>query len=81
MPLYEYICRNCSHSFEQLVTASQGEPRECPQCHQAALERLLGLPAAGRSVPAAPATNCRGDGPPCGAPWCGRNFAAAAQDG
>jgi hypothetical protein len=39
------------------------------------VDRLIALPAAGPSSgpsPSSPATNCRGDGPPCGAPWCGR---------
>jgi hypothetical protein len=28
-----------------------------------------------RSEGGLPMTNCRGDGPPCGAPWCGRGEA------
>ncbi|MCS7271886.1 MAG: hypothetical protein NZ703_12475, partial [Gemmataceae bacterium] len=59
------------HTFEQLVTAAVGEPQQCPQCHATNLERLIGLPTAGRPSTES-AVNCRGDGPPCGAPWCGR---------
>jgi putative FmdB family regulatory protein len=77
MPLYEYTCRQCQHTFEQLVPSLTQEPQECPQCHSPSLERLIGLPAAGRSsMPVA--TNCQGDGPPCGAPWCGRANPTAA---
>jgi putative FmdB family regulatory protein len=73
MPLFEYTCRKCAHTFEALVTAGKrGEPERCPSCDGTELERMIGLPAPGRVTEGAPATNCRGDGPPCGAPWCGR---------
>jgi putative FmdB family regulatory protein len=72
MPLYEYTCRKCTHTFEVLVTGKTGEPDRCPSCESEEVDRLIGLPAPGRVVEGQPATNCRGDGPPCGAPWCGR---------
>jgi putative FmdB family regulatory protein len=70
MPLYEYSCRSCEHSFEVLSSGNRSEPLRCPECDGAEVDRLIGLPAKGRT--ADPASNCRGDGPPCGAPWCGR---------
>ena len=73
MPLYEYACRKCAHTFEVLVSAKGGEPDRCPACDASEVDRLIGLPAVGRVADNKPATNCRGDGPPCGAPWCGRN--------
>ena len=72
MPLYEYACRKCSHAFEVLAPARSDTPPRCPACDAADVDRLLALPAAGRAAEGPPATNCRGDGPPCGAPWCGR---------
>jgi putative FmdB family regulatory protein len=72
MPLYEYACRKCEHSFEALVTARTATAVKCPKCESDELDQLIGLPAPGRVVEGQPATNCRGDGPPCGAPWCGR---------
>ena len=71
MPLYEYTCRNCERDFEALVSARGGDEVRCPKCDGAELDRHFGLPARGRVVESA-ATNCRGDGPPCGAPGCGR---------
>ena len=71
MPLYEYSCRKCEHRFETIVIGS-GDDVRCPACEAAELDRLIGLPARGRVTGSAPATNCKGDGPPCGAPWCGR---------
>ena len=72
MPIYEYSCRKCEHRFEALVPGGNAAEVRCPECEGAELDRLIGLPAPGRVADAAPATNCRGDGPPCGAPWCGR---------
>lgn len=72
MPLYEYTCRKCSHTFEEFVPTAGSAEVHCPECQGAELDRLIGLPARGRVVDGRPATNCRGDGPPCGAPWCGR---------
>ena len=72
MPLYDYSCRGCGHTFDAIVTARTAADVRCPECESADLERLLGLPAPGRVADSAPATNCRGDGPPCGASWCGR---------
>ncbi|MCE9565921.1 MAG: zinc ribbon domain-containing protein [Planctomycetes bacterium] len=71
MPLFEYECRGCNRQFEALVSARVTEPVHCPFCESAKVERLIGLPTA-KVVEGQPATNCRGDAPPCGAPWCGR---------
>ena len=43
MPLYEYSCDKCEHTFEELV--HNGEAVECPECHGRHVERLLSLPA------------------------------------
>jgi putative FmdB family regulatory protein len=72
MPLYEYACRNCDHTFETLVF--DGDEVECPECHGTKLERLLSVPARPRAEGASlPMSGC-GDPslPPCGAPWCQR---------
>jgi putative FmdB family regulatory protein len=72
MPLFEYSCRGCGHTFEALVSSRIATLPSCPKCTGAELDQLIGLPAAGRVSENQPTTNCRGDGPPCGAPWCGR---------
>lgn len=71
MPLYEYHCRDCDQDFEAVVTGRTATEVRCPKCEGTKIDRLIGLPARGRVADPAP-TNCRGDGPPCGAPWCGR---------
>jgi putative FmdB family regulatory protein len=70
MPIYEYSCRRCEHTFEALV--DDGETAVCPKCEAENLERLLSLPA--RPTHAAPTkAACSADPsvPPCG-PMCGR---------
>jgi putative FmdB family regulatory protein len=70
MPMYEYHCRKCEHSFEALVF--DGDKVDCPECHSEKLERLLSLPGLPGAAPS-PGSSC-GDPslPPCGAPWCQR---------
>jgi putative FmdB family regulatory protein len=37
MPIYEFICKNCDHAFEVLMSSSsQGT---CPKCHSRRLDK------------------------------------------
>lgn len=73
MPLYPYTCTDCGAEFEALVTRpTAADAAACPECESGNVSRGLSLPAKTTASTAAPATNCRGDGPPCGAAWCGR---------
>jgi putative FmdB family regulatory protein len=70
VPLYDYACQDCSHTFEALVFGE--EPVECPECKGHKVERQLSLPArppasSNGGLP----TACRSEGPPCG-PACSR---------
>lgn len=62
MPIYEYACRTCAHSFETLVRGSE-EPN-CPHCQGADLERALSTFAVGG--PAAPGRANGSAASPCG---------------
>jgi putative FmdB family regulatory protein len=66
MPLYEYTCQECDHTFETLVF--NGETVECPECHGERLERLWSVPAKPRaeSLP----LRCDPKSPPCGPGCC-----------
>lgn len=49
MPLYSYICSNCSHEWEELWStfqeAEQLEPNLlCPKCQESGVKRKLGMP-------------------------------------
>jgi putative FmdB family regulatory protein len=39
MPLFEFVCRECGHRFEALVTGARAAV--CPACHSAMLEKLV----------------------------------------
>jgi putative FmdB family regulatory protein len=43
MPMFEYACLQCGHTFETLVRT--GDTPSCPSCQSVELERLLSLPA------------------------------------
>ena len=68
MPMYEYSCRKCEHTFEALVF--DGEPVECPECKSRRLERLLSVPARPRSENKSLPMSCNPNLPPCGPGCC-----------
>lgn len=70
MPMYEYACQKCEHTFETLVF--DGDAVECPECQSVKLERLISLPGVGQ-VKDGSSGGC-GDLslPPCGATGCMR---------
>jgi putative FmdB family regulatory protein len=72
MPIHEYNCQSCEQTFEVLVIGKTVPEVHCPVCSSVGVDRLIGLPGSARAVDEKPPTNCSGDGPPCGAPWCGR---------
>ena len=39
MPIFEYVCRNCSKSFEKLVLSREIEPLVCPHCGSPRVEQ------------------------------------------
>lgn len=36
MPIYEYTCPACGHTFEKLQSLEQGTAAPCPECGQTA---------------------------------------------
>jgi len=66
MPIYEYRCRNCQKSFEQLILSSQ-EKAACPQCGSAKVERLLSVFSSGRDIDSFGGQSA----PPAGGGGCG----------
>ncbi len=41
MPVYEYICKDCQHSFETVLTLSEHDKTEvrCPKCNSRNVEQ------------------------------------------
>ena len=44
MPIYEYACGSCEHRFETIQRASEQPLRDCPECGDATLKKLLSAP-------------------------------------
>jgi len=44
MPIYEYRCRSCGHTFEVLQKFSDEAMKDCPRC-SAPVQRLISSPA------------------------------------
>lgn len=44
MPIYEYACRECDHTLDALQKMSDDPLRECPECGEPALKRMLSAP-------------------------------------
>jgi putative FmdB family regulatory protein len=68
MPMYEYACKKCEHTFETLVF--NGEKVECPECHGERLERLLSVPAKPQAGGKPLSMSCDTNLPPCGPGCC-----------
>jgi len=41
MPIYEYQCKKCDHSFEKLTFKGDDEHVICPQCGTNKVKKLL----------------------------------------
>ena len=68
MPIFEYICKECGHSFERIVPRHDSKT-DCVHCHSSNIEKQLSVFAvAGPS-----------DGGMSAEPGCGR--CGAAQPG
>lgn len=70
MPIFEYICRDCQHHFEAIVTPSR--PAVCPGCQGRTLEKQHSVFAVSAKGPASlPASGgCGACGDPRGPGSC-----------
>jgi putative FmdB family regulatory protein len=44
MPIYEYACQNCGHTFDALQKMSAEPLTDCPECGEQTLKKLLSAP-------------------------------------
>ncbi len=49
MPIHEYHCGPCDHTFETLIRSSGDVPR-CPRCGETELKKEFSVPSAARNV-------------------------------
>ncbi len=42
MPTYEYLCKNCGHTFDILQSMKEEKLTKCPECGKETLQRLIG---------------------------------------
>ena len=50
MPIYEYACKACDRTFEELVLRSSDEAEvRCPTCKGKRVEKRMSRPAAARA--------------------------------
>jgi putative FmdB family regulatory protein len=53
MPIYEYRCEPCDHSFETLIRSSS-DVAHCPRCGNIELAKQFSVPAAAQTGHASP---------------------------
>lgn len=44
MPIYEYACTHCEHTFDELQKISEAALVHCPACGEPSLRKLLSAP-------------------------------------
>lgn len=70
MPIYEFICRECSKDFEMLVPASKRDSTECPECGSNRTARRISLTAPAQIKSGGSSSSMASSGEGCGAPSC-----------
>lgn len=45
MPIYEYACNKCGHTFDVLQKISDKPLKVCPECKKSALRKLISAPS------------------------------------
>lgn len=66
MPIYEYRCEECGHTFDKFVRSMANAVEvECPQCHSVKCKKnisLFGTTSSTRSSSGASASSCAPSG-------------------
>jgi putative FmdB family regulatory protein len=44
MPIYEYACKSCKHTFDALQKMNAALLTDCPECGESELKKLLSAP-------------------------------------
>ena len=73
MPIYEYHCEPCEHTFETLIRSTSDAAR-CPKCGNIDVAKQFSVPAAAHSSRSSSLPVCgepSSSGLNCGRPECG----------
>ncbi len=76
MPIYEYHCNPCEHTFETLVRHQNDVPH-CPRCGNHELAKLFSVPAAAQTSQGAGSSSL----PVCGDTGAGASSFGCGQGG
>jgi putative FmdB family regulatory protein len=63
MPLYEYCCESCEHSFELLTSVTNRDKalkKPCPECGEKKIKKGFGVPITGANANITPEKMCPG---------------------
>ncbi|MCH9695090.1 MAG: zinc ribbon domain-containing protein [Gammaproteobacteria bacterium] len=44
MPIYDYACKSCEHTFDALQKMSEPKLVDCPECGEPSLRKLMSAP-------------------------------------
>lgn len=45
MPIYEYVCKACGHTFDTIQSFSEAPLNDCPVCKEPTLKKLISASA------------------------------------
>jgi putative FmdB family regulatory protein len=81
MPLYEFRCEPCDHTFETLIRVA-GDQARCPRCGNLEVSKQFSIPAAahtgrGSELPIRGEASTPSFG--CGRPQCGSGVCAGLE--
>jgi len=80
MPIYEYHCEPCDHTFETLIRTDRDVAR-CPSCGGLDVSKQLSVPAAAQTGRGGdlPISNAGVPSFGCGRPQCGAGMCAGLE--
>jgi putative FmdB family regulatory protein len=80
MPIYEYHCEPCDHSFETLIR-SESDVARCPSCGSLEVSKQLSIPAAAQMGRGGelPISHAGSPSFGCGRPQCGAGACAGME--
>mgnify|MGYP005846973525 CR=1 FL=1 len=70
MPIYEYRCTDCRHSWEVLLLGRTAEPTRCPSCGGDRVVKVPSAPYVARGTTGHGEHTCCGRAERCDSPPC-----------